>query len=340
MHSERWISTLITASVSQCYDGASVMSGCNTGVQTRVNDINPAAIYIHCHAHQLNLVLVDSCKKLDHASAFFSLLECVYVYISSSVPHSVFIDKQKQLGFTRLVQLKQLSDTRWSCRYSSIQAVMSSLSAIVSTLEEIAEDSNTRSVQARGLLHQVKSFSFFLSLVLFEKIFGITNNLSNLLQAEHLNYATAASCIKATKTTLSDLRSEEVWEKVWEQSLSLSEKFGIDVSPARPQRARRIPQRLDGDVRVDAALVTPRETAIENYRTHVYYATIDVLLEEMNNRFSELNLSILTALDAFLPSSSHFLNMSTLSPFLSQYSIAKTAVQSEAALQQKEAFVL
>ena len=91
---------------------------------------------------------------------------------------------------------------------------MSSLSAIVSTLrlEEIAEDSNTRSVQAMGLLHQVKSFSFFLSLVLFEKIFGITNNLSNLLQAEHLNYATAASCIKATKTTLSDLRSEEVWE--------------------------------------------------------------------------------------------------------------------------------
>ena len=47
--------------VSQCYDGASVMSGCNTGVRTRITDVNPAAIYIHCHAHQLNLVLVNSC---------------------------------------------------------------------------------------------------------------------------------------------------------------------------------------------------------------------------------------------------------------------------------------
>ena len=319
--------------VSQCYDGASVMSGCNTGVQTRVNDINPAAIYIHCHAHQLNLVLVDSCKKLDHASAFFSLLECVYVYMSSSVPHSVFINKQRQLGFTRLVQLKQLSDTRWSCRYTSIQAVTSTLPAIVSTLEELAEDSNTRSVQARGLLHQMKSFSFFLSLVLFEKIFGMTNNLSNLLQAEHLNYATAASCIKATKTTLSDLRSEEAWEKVWEKSLSLAEKFGIDDCPARPRRARRMPQRFDhADVIVDAAVVTPGETAIEDYRTHVYYATIDVLLEEMNNRFSELNLSLFTALDALLPTSTHFLDMSTLTPFLSHYSIGKTAVESEASL--------
>ena len=67
--------------VSQCYDGASIMSGCNTGVRTRITDVNPAAIYIHCHAHQLNLVLVDSCKKLNHAFDFFSLLESVYIYI-------------------------------------------------------------------------------------------------------------------------------------------------------------------------------------------------------------------------------------------------------------------
>ena len=104
--------------VSQYYDGASVMSGCNTGVRTRITDVNPAAVYIHCHAHQLNLVLVDSCKKLNHAFDFFSLLESVYVYISSSVPHSVFINKQGELGLTfpskghQLIELKKLSDTR------------------------------------------------------------------------------------------------------------------------------------------------------------------------------------------------------------------------------------
>lgn len=87
----------ISNCISQCYDDASVMSGCNTGVQTRVNDTNLAAVYIHCHAHRLNLVHVDCCKKLDHASDF-SLFESVYVYISSSVPHSVFINKQKQQG--------------------------------------------------------------------------------------------------------------------------------------------------------------------------------------------------------------------------------------------------
>ena len=41
--------------VSQCYDGASVISGCNTGVRKRFSEVNPKAVYIHCHAHQLNL---------------------------------------------------------------------------------------------------------------------------------------------------------------------------------------------------------------------------------------------------------------------------------------------
>lgn len=60
----------INKCVSLCYDGASVMSGCQSGVQARVLEINPKAIYIHCHAHQLNLVLVDACRQLSHASEF------------------------------------------------------------------------------------------------------------------------------------------------------------------------------------------------------------------------------------------------------------------------------
>ena len=33
--------------VSQCYDGASVMRGCQTGVRARISQINPSAIYIN-----------------------------------------------------------------------------------------------------------------------------------------------------------------------------------------------------------------------------------------------------------------------------------------------------
>ena len=43
-----------TCIVSQGYDGASVMSGNIFGVQQRVKEVAPYAVYIHCYAHTLN----------------------------------------------------------------------------------------------------------------------------------------------------------------------------------------------------------------------------------------------------------------------------------------------
>ena len=61
----------ISDCISECYDGASVMSGCYSGVSTRILDMNPKVIYIHCCAHRLNLVLVDTCRSVAAASDFF-----------------------------------------------------------------------------------------------------------------------------------------------------------------------------------------------------------------------------------------------------------------------------
>ena len=85
----------------QCYDGANVMRGNRSGVSRRILDINPRATYIHCQAHQLNLVLVDSCKRNSLASEFFSLLESLYVFMASSIPHSIFMSKQSEHGFKK-----------------------------------------------------------------------------------------------------------------------------------------------------------------------------------------------------------------------------------------------
>ena len=62
------------------------MSGTHSGVKSRIQQENPRAIYIYCHAHQLNLTLVDTCCSLSHASDFFSLLEslCLYVFLSAT----------------------------------------------------------------------------------------------------------------------------------------------------------------------------------------------------------------------------------------------------------------
>ena len=44
-------------------DGAAVMMGCNTGVVTRLRELAPSLIGVHCFAHRLELAVRDVVKR-------------------------------------------------------------------------------------------------------------------------------------------------------------------------------------------------------------------------------------------------------------------------------------
>lgn len=46
--------------VNQGYDGAPTMSGVHNGVQLRIKEKYPKAMYVHCSSHRLNFVLSDT----------------------------------------------------------------------------------------------------------------------------------------------------------------------------------------------------------------------------------------------------------------------------------------
>jgi hypothetical protein len=55
----------------QGYDGASTMSGAYGGVQKFIHEKQPLAVYIHCAAHNLNLVVNDAVSGVREVKAFF-----------------------------------------------------------------------------------------------------------------------------------------------------------------------------------------------------------------------------------------------------------------------------
>ena len=55
----------------QGYDGASNMRGEFNGVQKLIRDENPYAFYIHCFAHQLQLVVVSVSRCCSSMEDFF-----------------------------------------------------------------------------------------------------------------------------------------------------------------------------------------------------------------------------------------------------------------------------
>uniref|UniRef100_H3B7Q0 DUF4371 domain-containing protein n=1 Tax=Latimeria chalumnae TaxID=7897 RepID=H3B7Q0_LATCH len=108
--------------VAQTYDGASVMSGATGGVQAKFQQYHPEAIYVHCDAHQLSLVLCHMCKAIKAATDFFNTLENLYTFFSASLTHH----KKNSVMFKL-----NLDYTRWSCQSRSINALLTNFTAII-----------------------------------------------------------------------------------------------------------------------------------------------------------------------------------------------------------------
>ena len=120
-----------------------VMSGRCSGVQQRIQEVAPQAMYIHCYAHCLNLALVDTTRKTAEASEFFALMQTLYVSMSSSKAHGVYLPEQTELHPSKQPRrLQRLSDTRWACRFFAIDAVCCTFDSLLAAFEEITDWKN------------------------------------------------------------------------------------------------------------------------------------------------------------------------------------------------------
>jgi hypothetical protein len=62
------------------------MSGQYRGLQARIKERVPTAVYVHCAAHNLNLVLNDSVSDISDIRDFYTSVQEVYVFFSESLP--------------------------------------------------------------------------------------------------------------------------------------------------------------------------------------------------------------------------------------------------------------
>ena len=68
----------------QGYDNGSNMKGRHNGVQRRLLDMNPRALYMPCACHSLNLTLCDMAKSCGKAISFFGIVQRIYALFAGS----------------------------------------------------------------------------------------------------------------------------------------------------------------------------------------------------------------------------------------------------------------
>lgn len=216
--------------IAQCYDGASVMSGERGGLQAKMKETHTHAVYIHCLAHKLNLVVVDACADIPSSSSFFGALEALHEYFAKPGNHSHYKDLREKMGIKEGArELNSLSTTRWSCRYENCRAVLNNFTAIKIALEDAAEQfSNKNGVEASGILSYILKPSFIVHLIIFHKILATTNILTKYFQSKNASLGQASDTIMATIASLKADRKDfsKVWQDVeklaWEQNINVN----------------------------------------------------------------------------------------------------------------------
>ena len=79
------------------------MSGKNAGLQAILREqFMPKAIYIHCHVHRLNLVIVDVCISIPYVCEFYTIIKSIHKYFTASaVTNEYFRAAQDQLKLSK-----------------------------------------------------------------------------------------------------------------------------------------------------------------------------------------------------------------------------------------------
>lgn len=180
-------------------------------------------LYVHCYAHESNLVLCHTCRGITEATEFFSLLESLYSFFSVSlVSHHKYKEAQAKFRL-QPCELVQLSNTRWACQLHSVNAVLENLPAIIDCLSAI----NTTT--AVGLKTKICKFSFVYLLILFKDLLSVVAGLHKYLQKETIDLPKAVAYKDAVCDSLKQKRNDPTAADIYARAKAVCEDNEIVV---------------------------------------------------------------------------------------------------------------
>ena len=229
----------------QGYDGASNMKGQFNGLRALVARENSSAYYVHCFAHQLQLVVVAVAKKSFEVSNFFDMVSTLlYVVVASCKRKDTLLDMNRKrveegidsgdintgTGQNQEISLPRPGNSRWGSHYKTLLRLVELFPSVIEILESVQDEGadDSKRCQAYGLLKYFHTFDcvFYLQLMLF--ILGVTENLLMTLQMKNQDISNAMSLVDSTKRELQNFR-EDGRDLVMGKVSSFCEKHNANI---------------------------------------------------------------------------------------------------------------
>lgn len=268
--------------LSQCYDGASVMSGHKGGVQALIQKkLNREIPYIHCSNHRLHLVIIKAINDIPIATQFFE--QCSMLYN--------FLKRGSISNFYKGQPLARLLEQRWSGHLCVTQIINNNYAKIIEALAFIKNNKQIKGeyiVESIGLLKVMKKPEFLFCMIIFKIILEILHPADKILQARESSLKDAMVIITAVISQIEKIRTSEEYEKIKNLMKEFSNNENIDEE--RAQRQRKRSKNIDGFLIMHHI----NEEDDQDKLRPLFFEILDIILIELKRRFSQ-NSDILDA---------------------------------------------
>ena len=300
----------LTSIRGQEYDGASNMKGDIKGLKTLIMQESPSAYYVHCFAHQLQLVLVAVAKDNTDCVWFLEQVTLLLNIVGVSCKRHGMLRSARLESIMKALECGELKtgsglnqemglarpgETRWGSHYRTVCNIISMYPIIRDVLITLGEDTTHKVdwTKIHFMVGAFESFDFVFSLHLLFVILGYTNELSECLQRREQDIIHAVQLVGVAKNRMQHLRSEG-WNQFLQRVTLFCNKHGVQVPAMEGNyvpfgRSRRFIQNRTND---------------DHFRREVYIGVIDKISQELDSRFDEVNMELLSCVTALNPSNS------------------------------------
>ncbi|XP_043923560.1 zinc finger MYM-type protein 1-like [Protopterus annectens] len=191
--------------IAQSYGGASVMSGIQHRVQAIIRDEFKYAYYVHCYAHQLNLVMQRATLHNTEARTFLVILGGIPAFFSRSV------ERQDALDNIVARSMPRMSGTLWNFNICTVNAVYENLELLSECFHYLyrCPTSSAATVQeAGGLMQTLDDDEFKFWLAVFHRIMPHVDILDRQLQCRTTDAATVEKDVHIFLNAVDCVRSD------------------------------------------------------------------------------------------------------------------------------------
>lgn len=222
--------------ICQTYDGASVMSGQKGGVQCLVKEKYPNANFIHCYAHQGNLILQNSTSSSSQSRIFFQDLQGIGPFFSRSPKRMDYLVEivKKKIG--------SVPPTRWYFQHRAVNTVFEHKDNLIKCFEHIRDteiSDKSASSQAAGFVRTLRDPRFIFWLTFFHKIMPHVAIFFDCIQQRNIDAIKMRAFVKNFVSAVVNIR------KTYEDS---------EVSVSEPVNKRQCVEQLSNRSNRVAAL--------------------------------------------------------------------------------------